>query len=337
MIKVKGKLLIVLFFSCSSIFAGKTLDTVKKKKLLSCGVSTGLAGFSAPDSKGKWKGLDVDFCKAVATAIFGNPSQVKYVSLSSQQRFTALQAGEIDILSRTTTITLGRDTSVGLNFVTPMYYDGQGFMVKKSSGVKSSKDLNGASVCCQQGTTTELNLSDYFKENRMKLKPVIYESRDEVGQSFVKGRCDAYTSDISSLAAERSQYKNPKDYIILPEIISKEPLAPAVRHGDDEWLDIVKWVRYSLIQAEELGINQGNIDTFKKTKNPKIKRFLGMIPSIGKSLGLRETWAYDVIKQVGNYGEIFEKHVGKKSLLKLERGLNDLWIRKGLMYSPPFR
>ncbi|OIQ20563.1 MAG: amino acid ABC transporter substrate-binding protein [Bacteriovorax sp. MedPE-SWde] len=331
------KKLLILALLSTSIFAGKTLDAIKKRGSLKCGVSTGLPGFSYPDSKGNWVGIDVDFCKALSIAIFGNGSRVKYVSLNAQQRFTALQSGEIDVLSRNTTNTLSRDTSTGLNFTTPLYYDGQAFMVRKKSGITSAKQLNGASVCTQQGTTTELNMSDYFRANRMKLRPVVFESNDEVVQSFVKGRCDAFTTDASGLAAERSKFKKPEDFVILPEIISKEPLAPAVRQGDDEWFDIVKWTMFALIQAEELGLNSKNVDTFKKSKDPRIKRFLGRTPGVGKSINLDEKWAYNVVKKLGNYGEIYEANIGMNSPLKLKRGLNSLWTNGGLMYSPPFR
>ncbi len=339
MISTMCRVLLLSFFflSQSSTFAGKTLETIKKRGNLTCGVSTGLPGFSSPDSKGNWKGLDIDFCKALSVALFGNESRVKYVSLNAQQRFTALQSGEIDVLSRNTTNTLSRDTSTGLNFTYPIYFDGQAFMVKKASGVKSAKDLSGASVCTQQGTTTELNMADYFRANRMKLRPVVFESNDEGVQAFVKGRCDVLTNDASGLAAERSKFKKPEDYIILPEIISKEPLAPAVRHGDDEWYDIVKWTVFALINAEELGINSKNIDTFKRSKDPRVKRFLGKSPGVGKSIGLDEKWIFNIISKVGNYGEIFERNVGSQTPLKLKRGLNDLWTKGGLLYSPPFK
>jgi general L-amino acid transport system substrate-binding protein len=331
------KLILIFAISFSNSFAAKTLDAVKKKGFLQCGVSQGLAGFSSPDSNGNWSGLDVAICKAVAVAIFNDASKVKYNSLSAQQRFTALQSGEIDLLSRNTTNTLSRDTSLGLNFAPVTYYDGQGFMVRKKDGVKSVKDLSGASICTQQGTTTELNLADYFRANRLKMKPVVFESNDEVTQAFLKGRCDALTTDASGLASERSKVKNPNDYIILPEIISKEPLAPAVRHGDDQWLDIVTWTVYALFTAEEKGMTSKNIDTFLKSKDPRIRRFLGVSPGNGKALGLNEKWAYNVIKKIGNYGEIFEKNVGKSTALKLERGLNAQWTKGGLIYAPPMR
>ena len=330
------KVFVLTMLIFSQTFAG-TLDTVKKNGKIKCGVSTGLAGFSAPNSKGDWQGLDVDFCRAISSAIFGTPDKVQYVSLNAQQRFTALQSGEIDVLSRNTTFNLTRDTVVGINFAPVTFYDGQGFMVRKKDGITSAKDLDGASVCTQQGTTNELNMADFFRTNNMKFKPVVFESNEEVNQAFFKGRCDALTSDKSGLASERTKLKNPQDYVILPEVISKEPLAPAIRHGDDQWLDIVKWVIYAVIEAEELGVNSKNVDSFSNTTNPSIRKFLGISEGNGKSLGLSEKWAYNVIKTVGNYEEIFHRHVGNDSPLKLDRGLNSLWKNGGLMYAPPIR
>ncbi len=327
-------ILALLMFSTSH--AG-TLDSVKKNGKLKCGVSTGLAGFSSPDSKGVWRGLDVDFCRAISAAIFGTPDKVQYVSLNAQQRFTALQSGEIDVLSRNTTFNLTRDTVVGINFAPTTFYDGQGFMMRKKDGVTSAKELDGASVCTQQGTTNELNMADFFRTNKMKFKPVVFESNEEVNQAFFKGRCDALTSDKSGLASERTKLKNPQDYVILPEVISKEPLAPAVRHGDDQWFDIVKWVIYSVIEAEELGLSSKNIDTFMKTTNPAIRKFIGLSEGNGRALGLSENWAYNVVKNVGNYEEIFTRHVGNDSPLKLDRGLNRLWKNGGILYAPPVR
>ena len=329
--------LIMILTLSTYCFAGATLKQIRKRGQIRCGVSKGLAGFSYLDKKGKWKGLDVDLCRAIATAIFSNPLKVKFIPLSSQQRFTALQSGEIDILSRNTTKTLGRDTALGLNFAPVIYYDGQAFMVRKKDGIKSAKGLSGASVCIQQGTTTELNASDFFKLHKMKIKPVVFETNDEVTEAFVKGRCDTLTTDASGLASERSKLKNPNQYLILPEIISKEPLAPAVRHGDDTWFDIVSWTVYALINAEELGINSKNIDKKKKSHDPRVKRFLGLIKGNGKSLGLSESWSYNIIKKVGNYQEIFERNIGEKTPLKLKRGLNALWKNGGLHYSPPMR
>jgi general L-amino acid transport system substrate-binding protein len=318
-------------------YAGKTFDTIKKRGSIKCGVTTGIPGFSVPDSKGKWTGIDVDVCRAVAAAMFGNPDKVSFVPLSSQQRFTAIQSGEVDLLSRVTTHTLTRDTSLGMNFAPVTYYDGQAFMVRKKDGIKSALDLIGATVCVHQGTTTELGLADYFRANKMKFKSVVYEANDEVASAFVNKRCDAFTTDASGLAAERTRFKNPQQYIILPEVISKEPLAPAVRHGDDKWFDIVKWSVYALLEAEEMGMTRSNVDGFKKSKDPNIKRFLGVTKGNGKALGLSESWAYNIVKKVGNYSEIFEKNVGKNTSLKLERGLNALWKNGGLMYAPPLR
>ncbi|MBX6368226.1 MAG: amino acid ABC transporter substrate-binding protein [Rhodospirillales bacterium] len=325
-------------FLAGPAFAGPTLDKVKGQGMIVCGVSTGLAGFSLADSQGKFTGLDVDYCRALAAAVLGDANKVKFAPLSAQQRFTALQSGEVDLLSRNTTWTLQRDTQLGLNFAPTMYYDGQGFMVPKKLGVKSAKELNGATVCVQPGTTTELNLADFFRANKMQFKPVVIEKLDEVESAFFSGRCDAYTTDASGLAATRvSKAPNPDDYVILPEIISKEPLAPAVRHGDDEWFDIVKWTVYALIEAEEKGVTSKNVDEMLKSDDPNVKRLLGVTPGMGKSLGLDEKWAYNAIKQVGNYGEIFDRNVGKNSPLKLERGLNDLWTRGGLQYAMPIR
>lgn len=335
--KLLKALCLVLILMTQSAFAGKTFDTIKKRGTIKCGVTTGLAGFSAPDSKGKWIGLDADICRAVAAAVFGDPNKVKFVPLSSVARFTALQSGEVDLLSRVTTHNLTRDTSLGMNFAPVTYYDGQAFMVRKKAKLTSAKQLNKATVCVQQGTTTERNLADYFRSNRMTYKGVVFESNDEVAGAFASGRCDAFTTDASGLASERSKFKNPDQYMILPEVISKEPLAPAVRHGDDQWFDVVKWSVYALLEAEELGINSKNIDSFKKSKNPSIKWFLGINKGNGKSLGLSETWAYNIIKKVGNYSEIFESTVGASTPLKLERGLNALWTNKGLMYAPPLR
>jgi general L-amino acid transport system substrate-binding protein len=317
--------------------AGPMLDKVKAQGL-TCGVSTGLAGFSLADSQGNFTGLDVDVCKAIAAAMTGDAKKVKFVPLSAQQRFTALQSGEVDLLSRNTTWTLQRDTQLGLDFAPVTYYDGQGFMVNKKLGVKSAKELNGATVCVQPGTTTELNLADYFRAQKMQFKPVVIEKLDEVEAAYFSGRCDVYTTDASGLAATRvSKAPNPQDQVILPEIISKEPLAPAVRHGDDEFMDIVKWTVYALIEAEEKGIHSKNVDEMLKSEDPTVKRLLGVTEGMGKSLNLGEKWAYNAIKQVGNYGEIFERNVGQGSPLKLERGLNDLWTRGGLMYSMPIR
>jgi len=334
--KISGTLLLLLsFYSLAS--SGSILKEVKKRKMVHCGTTQGVAGFSSPNSKGEWSGIEVDVCRALAAAVLGDASKVKFIPLSAQARFTALQSGEVDLLSRVTTWTLTRDTSLGLNFGPTIFYDGQGFMVRKKAKIKKIKELNGATICTQQGTTSELNLADYFRANRLKMKTVVFESNDEVTMAFFKGRCDAFTNDASGLVAERSKTKNPDDYVILEEVISKEPLGPAVRHGDDQWFDIVKWTVFAMITAEEYGISSKNLDSFKKTKDPNIKRFLGQTVGNGKALGLPENWAYNIIKLVGNYGEVFERNIGKGSPLKLERGLNKLWTKGGLMYAPPLR
>lgn len=314
-----------------------TLDEVKAKGYISVGVNEGLFGFSKPDKKGVWRGLDVDTARAISVAVFGVPDKLRFVPLSAKTRFTALQSGEIDVLTRNCTQTLGRETALGLNFVHVNYYDGQGFLVPKKLGVKSAKELDGATVCVLPGTTTELNLADYFRANNMKMKPVVIESTPELAKAFFAGRCDVLTSDASQLASTRSVAPNPDAYMILPEIISKEPLAPVVRHGDDQWYDIVNFSVLALIAAEELGITSKNLNQMVKSKDPKIQRFLGVTAGNGKALGIDEKWAYNIIKLIGNYGEIFERNVGPNTPLKLERGLNDLWTRGGLMYAPPFK
>jgi len=315
--------------------AQSTLDAVKAKGYVQCGVNTGLAGFSQPDSKGVWKGIDVDLCRAVAAAVFGDATKVRYTPLTAQQRFTALQSGEIDILSRNTTWTASRDTSLGLNFVGTIYYDGQGFMVPRKLGVKSAKELNGATVCVQPGTTTELNLADYFRANGMTFKPVVIEKLEEVLNAYFAGRCDVYTTDVSGLVAVRaSRAPNAADHVILPEVISKEPLGPVVRHGDDRWFDVVKWTLFAMLEAEELGLTSRNIDESLQSANPSIQRFVGASGDIGKMLGLDNRWAYNVVKQVGNYGEVFEANLKP---LGFDRGINNLWTKGGLMYAPPIR
>ena len=291
--------------------AGPTLDAVKGRGELVCGVHTGLYGFGAPDDKGVWRGIDVDICRAVAAAVFGDDKKVKYVPLSAQARLTALQSGEIDLLSRNTTWTLTRDTANGLNFTGVNYYDGQGFMVAKKLGVTSAKELSGATVCVQTGTTTELNLADYFRANKMELKPVTIEKYEEATGAFVAGRCDAITSDASQLAAIRANdTPNPADYVILPELISKEPLGPAVRQGDDQWFDVVKWALFAMLDAEERGLTAANVEGALKSPDPNVQRLLGVTGDLGKGMGLDNKWAYNIIKQVGNYGELFDRNVG---------------------------
>ena len=314
-----------------------TLEDVQKKGFVQCGVSEGLPGFSNPDEKGNWTGIDVDVCRAVAAGVFGDQSKVKYSPLSAKVRFTALQSGEVDMLSRNTTWTETRDTALGLNFTGVNFYDGQGFLVRKSLGVKSAKELSGATVCVNIGTTTELNVADYFRANNMKFTPVVFEHADEVVGAYDAGRCDVYTTDRSGLAAQRTKMKNPDEHVVLPEVISKEPLGPVVRHGDDQWFDIVKWSLYAMLEAEELGVNSKNVDDMKSSDNPNIKRLLGVEGDMGKNLGLPADWAYNIVKQVGNYGEIYDRNVGPDTPLQLERGLNALWKDGGLQYAMPLR
>ena len=301
-----------------------TLDSVKKKGFVQCGVSTGLPGFSNPDAKGKWQGLDVDVCRSVAAAVLGDQSKVKYIPLTAKERFTALQSGEIDILSRNTTWTQTRDTSLGLNFAGVNYYDGQGFLVTKGLGVKSAKELDGAAVCIQSGTTSELNLADYFRLHGMKYKAVVFDTSDQTVKGFEANRCDVLTSDQSQLYALRIKLAKPGDAIVLPEVISKEPLGPVVRQGDDAWFNVVKWSLSAAVNAEEMGITSANVDEMKKSKNPSIGRLLGADGGLGKNLGLSEDWAFNIVKQVGNYGEQFDRNVGKDSPLKIARGINAL-------------
>jgi general L-amino acid transport system substrate-binding protein len=327
---------IAVLISAGVAFAG-TLDEVKAKGYISVGVNEGLFGFSKPDEKGEWRGLDVDTARAISVAVFGVPDKLKFVPLTAKTRFTALQSGEIDVLTRNCTQTLGRESALGLNFAQVNYYDGQGFLIPKKLGVKSALGLDGATVCVLPGTTTELNVADYFRSNGMKMKPVVIESTPELAKAFFAGRCDVLTSDASQLASTRSVAPNPADYEILPEIISKEPLGPVVRHGDDQWYDIVNFSVFALIAAEEMGITSKNVDQMLTSKDPKIQRFLGVSPGNGKALGLDEKWAYKIVKLIGNYGEIFERNVGPNTPLGIERGLNALWTQGGLMYAPPFK
>jgi general L-amino acid transport system substrate-binding protein len=333
---VKKTLLLLTILATPAFAQQSTFDAVRSKGFVQCGVNAGaLAGFSAPDSKGVWRGIDVDLCRAVAAAVFGDPNKVRYTPLTAQQRFTALQSGEVDILSRNTTWTITRDTSLGLNFVGVNYYDGQGFMVHRKLNVKSAKQLNGATVCVQPGTTTELNLADYFRANKMTFKPVVIEKLEEVLNAYFAGRCDVFTTDHSGLVSVRgSRAPNPADHIILPEIISKEPLGPAVRHGDDRWFDIVKWTLFAMIEAEEMGLTSKNIDQQASSTNPAIQRIVGSSGDVGKMLGVDNKWAYNIIKQVGNYGESFDTNLKP---LGFERGLNRQWTQGGLMYAPPIR
>ncbi len=321
--------------------SASTLDDVKAKGFVQCGVSTGLAGFSAPNDKGDWSGLDVDLCRAIAAAIFDDANAVKFSPLSAKERFTALQSGEVDLLSRNTTWTISRDTSLGLNFRAVNYYDGQGFMINKKNlpEINSALQLSGAAVCVQTGTTTELNLADYFKANNMEYNPVVFEKLEEVNAAYDAGRCDVYTTDQSGLYGIRLTLTNPDDHAVLPEIISKEPLGPAVRQGDDQWLDIVSWVHFAMLTAEEFGVTSANVDELKNSDNPSIQRLLGTDEGskLGTDLGLTNDWAVRIIKHVGNYGEAFERNVGSGSPLKIARGVNALWTKGGLQYAPPIR
>lgn len=322
----------------SSAATAGTLQDVKAKGFVQCGVSQGLPGFSNPDANDNWTGLDVDLCRAVAAAVLGDAQKVKFSPLSAKERFTALQSGEIDVLSRNTTWTATRDTALGLNFAGVNYYDGQGFLVRKSLGVKSAFELAGASVCTNLGTTTELNVADFFRANKMKYKLVAFEKADEVVAAYDAGRCDVFTTDRSGLAAQRLKLAKPDDHMVLPEVISKEPLGPVVRQGDDQWLDIVRWTLYAMLDAEEQGITSANVDKIKaSTTNPAIRRILGLEGSTGKNLGLDNSWAYNIIKQVGNYGESFDRNVGPNTPLKLSRGINAQWKKGGLMYGMPIR
>ena len=336
-LKVVVAVLVLLFLATTGIAFAGTLDEVRAKGFVSVGVNGGVFGFSMPDDKGVWKGIDVDTAKAIAAAIFGDTEKIKFVAVTAVQRLPALQSKEIDVLCRNTTVTLTRETTNGLNFAHVNYYDGQGFMVSKKSGIKSAKDLKGATVCVLPGTTTEMNAADFFRKNGMSWKPVVIEQNTELNKAYFSGRCDTLTSDVSQLASHRSVAPNPDEHIILPEIISKEPLAPVVRHGDDQWFDVVNWAVMAMIEAEETGITSKNVDEMLKSTDPNIQRLLGVTPGMGKALGLDEKWAYNIIKLVGNYGEIFERNVGKNTPLKLERGLNELWTKGGLMYAMPIR
>ncbi len=315
-----------------------TLDETKARGHVRCGVSQGLPGFSNTDDKGNWTGLDVDLCRAIAAAIFGDPSKVKFTPLSAKERFTALQSGEVDVLSRNTTWTMTRDTALGLNFAGVNYYDGQGFMVPKKLGVKSALELSGAAVCTNTGTTTELNVADFFRANNMEYKVVAFEKADEVVAAYDAGRCDVYTTDRSGLAAQRLKLSKPDDHIVLPEIISKEPLGPVVRQGDDQWFNLVKWTHFAMVNAEELGVTSKNAAELKaNSKDPAIRRLLGVEGDFGSKIGVGKDWAYNIITMVGNYGEVYERNVGPNTPLKLERGVNALWSKGGIQYAPPIR
>jgi general L-amino acid transport system substrate-binding protein len=314
-----------------------SLERVKKNGFLRCGVNEGLPGFANPDSKGNWSGFDVDFCRALAAVILNDPSKVRFTPTSAKVRFTTLQSGEVDLLSRNTTWSMSRDVQLGLEFIGVTYYDGQGFLVPKKLKVTSAKQLNGATVCTNTGTTTELNLADYFRSNNLKYKIIAFEKNAEVLAAYDAGRCDAYTTDASGLYAERLKLKKPDEHLILPEIISKEPLGPAINHGDQQWGDVVRWTLFALVNAEELGVTSKNVDQMLKSTNPEIRRLLGVEGAFGESLGLTNDFAVRAIRKVGNYGEIFERNVGQGSPLKIKRGLNALWNKGGVMYAPPIR
>jgi general L-amino acid transport system substrate-binding protein len=315
-----------------------TMDDVKARGKLNCGVTTGLVGFAAPDANGVWEGFDVSVCRAVAAAVLGDPAAVEFVTTTGQTRFTALASGEIDMLARNTTWTFSRDVDLKFEFVGVNYYDGQGFMVPKSLGVSSAKELDGATVCIQTGTTTELNLADFFRANNISYEPVPIETNAEAQQQYLAGACDVYTTDASGLAATRATFENPGDHAVLPEIISKEPLGPLVRHGDNEWGDVVRWSLNAMIAAEEMGITSANVDSMAAgTNNPEINRILGTEGELGAMLGLDKDWAMRIIKSVGNYAEVFEKNIGESTPIGLARGLNAQWTNGGLLYTPPFR
>ena len=315
--------------------AAGTLDQVKQRGSLVCGSNPGLPGFGIPDAQGQWRGFDVDLCRAIAAAIFNDPTKVKFVPLTATDRFTALQSGEIDVLIRNSTWTQSREAELGLLFAGVNYYDGQGFMVRKNLDISSALELSGASVCVQQGTTTELNLADYFRSNNMQYDSVVFATGDEAIKAYDSGRCDAFTTDVSQLYGERLKLVNPGDHIVLPEVISKEPLGPAVRRGDDQWFNLVKWVNFAMIDAEEFGVTKANVDDQLKSDNPGIRRLLGVEGDYGKTMGVSKDWAYRIIKQVGNYGEVFDRNLGEGSPLKIKRGLNALWTKGGILYAPP--
>ena len=334
---IASSAMLLLLAGQSHAASGDTLAQVKKKGELQCGVSDGLPGFSNPNAKGVWEGIDVDLCHALAAGIFGDASKVKFIPLNAKERFTALQSGEVDVLSRNTTWTLTRDATLGLTFPATIYYDGQGFLVNKTLGVKSAKELDGASICIQAGTTTELNVSDYFKANGMKFTPVVFDTSDQTVKGFESGRCDVLTSDQSQLYALKIKLAKPDAAVVLPEVISKEPLGPAVRQGDEQWGTLVKWTLFAMVNAEELGVTSKNVDAMKASKNPDVRRLLGLEEPSGKVLGIQADWGYQIVKQVGNYGEVFERTVGKGSALGIDRGANALWNQGGFMYAPPIR
>ncbi|MPZ56911.1 MAG: transporter substrate-binding domain-containing protein [Rhizobiales bacterium] len=338
---MKRVTLVVALAAMSTFVAGsvtaQTLKTVRDRGALTCGVSQGLPGFSTPDDRGNWTGFDVDFCRAIAAAIFNDPAKVKFSPLSAKDRFTALQTSEIDVLSRNSTWTMLRDTQLGLNFAAVNYYDGQGFMVRKSLKVNSALELNGASICTQTGTTTELNVADYFRANKMKYEVIAFSTADETLKAYDAARCDAFTTDVSQLYAMRLKLAKPDEQMILPEIISKEPLGPVVRQGDDQWFDVVKWTFFAMINAEELGVTSKTVDEALKSTKPDVRRLAGTEGNFGEQIGLTKDWAMRIIRHVGNYGESFERNIGSGSKLNIDRGLNKLWSKGGIQYAPPIR
>ena len=328
---------LAFFGLCSTVLAQATLQTIKARGQIRCGASQGVAGFSLQDAQGNWVGFDVDVCRALAAAVFNDPSKTQFLPLSSKDRITALQSGEVDVLSRTMTWTLARDSGQGLNFTAVNYYDGQGFEVRKASNIKSVKELEGASICVAQGTTNELNVADYFRANKMRYEVVTFQDIDDVVQAYQNGRCDALSTDMSQLASYRLKMTNPDEHVVLPEVISKEPIGPWVRQGDDQWFDIVRWTLFAMINAEELGITQANVDQMLNSANPEVRRLLGVEGSLGAGLGLTNDWAVRIVRHVGNYGESFDRNLGAKSRLGLPRGLNNLWTKGGIQYAPPVR
>jgi general L-amino acid transport system substrate-binding protein len=335
---MKPSIIVAAVLAALTLPAGAgTLDDVRSRGMVICGANGQLPGFGLPDAQGNWTGFDVDYCRAYAATIFNDPTKVKFVALTAKDRFTALQSGDVDVLARNTTWTSSRETQLGLHATGPNYYDGQGFIVRKALKVNSALELSDASVCVQQGTTTELNLADYFRANRMKLKSVTFAQLDEALKAYDTGRCDAFTTDVSQLYSVRLKLAKPDDHVVLPEIISKEPLSPFVRQGDDQWFNIVRWVHYAMLNAEELNINKSNIDEQLKSENPEIKRLLGSEQNFGEQFGLTKDWAYRIVKLVGNYAEVFDKNLGVNSQLKITRGLNALWTKGGIQYGPPVR
>lgn len=332
--KMLLSLLTVVYLSAQ---ATDTLTTVKERGELVCGVGHGMVGFFVPDANNHWVGLDVDFCRAISASIFNDPQKVRFVPLSAKERLTALQSGEIDVLSHNTTETMNRDAGLGIHFASPIFYDGQGFMVRKSLGVKDAKALDGVAACTNTGTTTEMTMTDFFKANQMSFEPVIFEKRDEVFSAYLAGRCDVVTTDVSSLQAYRVTLDNPDQHIVLPDIISKEPLAPAVRHGDDRWFDLVKWVRHCQVNAEELGVNTDNLLAMQSSKNPSIKRLLGIGSNFGELIGLDSNWCANTIRHVGNYGQMYNRNLGPETKINIDRNLNRLWTDGGILYAPPIR